>query len=331
MQTSLNSIFGCEYPIIQATMNGIIKDAGKITAAISESGGFGIISGIGASPEEVEREIKIAKKLTNAPFGVGIVSIPTFEGTNVNVGDKLNRVEKLAITNDLKNLKLVIEIILDEKISVVSITRANSYIVDKLKSQNIKIIAKHRSLNTIDYNLKNGVDAIILKGEEGAGFSGHFSTGVGCNAYHDMHSTPFIVSGGIASAKDVKHYLKYPLVIGIQIGTKFLACKELFLHENMRKEIINAKSQNSVVIGNKNLTPVRALVTPNSYKWVGRFTDEAVAKIKNKPDLGLSFLLKDAIKSGDIENGVIFAGTGVGHVTKIQSAKEIIEELTEEL
>ena len=84
-------------------------------------------------------------------------------------------------------------------------------------------------------------------------------------------------------------------------------------------------------IGNKDLTPIRALVTPNSYKWVGRFTDEAIAKTKNKTSLGLSFLLKNTIKSGDIENGVIFAGTGVGQVTKIQSAKEIIEELTEEL
>ena len=331
MQTLLNSIFGCEYPIIQATMNGIIKDAGKLSASISEAGGFGIISGIGASSTEVEREIKIAKKLTNAPFGVGIVSIPTFEGIGVNTGNKLSRTEKIATTNELKELKLVIEIILDEKIPVVTITKANSYIVDKLKSQNIKIIAKHRSLNTIDYNLKNGVDAIILKGEEGAGFSGHFSTRKGCSAYHDMYSTPFIVSGGIASAKDVKHYLKYPLVMGIQIGTRFLGCKELFLHENMRKEIINAKNQNSVVIGNKDLTPIRALVTPNSYKWVGKFSDEAVAKIKNKTSLGLSSLLRDTIKSGDIEHGVIFAGTGVGHVTKIQSTKEIIEELTEEL
>ena len=119
--------------------------------------------------------------------------------------------------------------------------------------------------------------------------------------------------------------------MGIQIGTRFLGCKELFLHENMRKEIINAKNQNSVVIGNKDLTPIRALVTPNSYKWVGKFSDEAVAKIKNKTSLGLSSLLRDTIKSGDIEHGVIFAGTGVGHVTKIQSTKEIIEELTEEL
>ena len=331
MQTPLNSIFGCEYPIIQATMNGIVKDAGKLSASISEAGGFGIISGIGASSTEVEREIRIAKKHTNAPFGVGIASIPTFEGFNVNSGNKLNRIEKLATTSDLKNLKLVIEIILDEKIPVVSITKANSYIVDKLKSQNIKIIAKHRSLNTINYNLKNGVDAIILKGEEGAGFSGHFSTRKGCSAYHDMYSTPFIVSGGLASAKDIKHYLKYPLVMGIQIGTRFLSCKELFLHDNIRKEIINAKSQNSVVIGNKDLTPVRALVTPNSYKWVGNFTDETVAKTKNKADLGLSLLLRNTLKSGDIENGVIFAGTGVGNVTKIQSAREIIEELTEEL
>ena len=312
-------------------MNGIVKDAGKLSASISEAGGFGIISGIGASSTEVEREIRIAKKHTNAPFGVGIASIPTFEGFNVNSGNKLNRIEKLATTSDLKNLKLVIEIILDEKIPVVSITKANSYIVDKLKSQNIKIIAKHRSLNTINYNLKNGVDAIILKGEEGAGFSGHFSTRKGCSAYHDMYSTPFIVSGGLASAKDIKHYLKYPLVMGIQIGTRFLSCKELFLHDNIRKEIINAKSQNSVVIGNKDLTPVRALVTPNSYKWVGNFTDETVAKTKNKADLGLSLLLRNTLKSGDIENGVIFAGTGVGNVTKIQSAREIIEELTEEL
>ena len=65
------SMIGIEYPIFQGGMAWIAD--GKLAAAVSNGGGLGIISAMNADGDYLREQIKIARELTDKPFGVNIM------------------------------------------------------------------------------------------------------------------------------------------------------------------------------------------------------------------------------------------------------------------
>ena len=70
MNNRVLELLNIEYPIIQCGM-AWIADA-SLAAAVSEAGGLGIITGT-APTEWVREQVRLAKKLTNKPFGVNVM------------------------------------------------------------------------------------------------------------------------------------------------------------------------------------------------------------------------------------------------------------------
>ena len=64
-------MLGIRYPIFQGGMAWISD--GKLAGAVSEAGGLGIISAMNANAEYLREQIKIARELTDKPFGVNIM------------------------------------------------------------------------------------------------------------------------------------------------------------------------------------------------------------------------------------------------------------------
>ena len=76
IHSELCELLGIQYPIFQGGMAWIAD--GKLAAAVSESGGLGIIGAGNAPASYVREQIKIAKSLTNKPFGVNIMLLSPF-------------------------------------------------------------------------------------------------------------------------------------------------------------------------------------------------------------------------------------------------------------
>ena len=68
MQTRLNALLGCRYPVIQTAM-GWIADA-NLVAATGRAGGFGFLAGAVMTPDEVASGIQAIRAQTDAAFGV---------------------------------------------------------------------------------------------------------------------------------------------------------------------------------------------------------------------------------------------------------------------
>lgn len=64
-------MIGIEYPIFQGGMAWIAD--GKLAAAVSNGGGLGIISAMNAGGDYLREQIRIARELTDKPFGVNIM------------------------------------------------------------------------------------------------------------------------------------------------------------------------------------------------------------------------------------------------------------------
>ena len=69
-------MLGIKYPIFQGGMAWIAD--GKLAAAVSNGGGLGIISAMNAGGDYLREQIRIARSLTDKPFGVNIMLMSPF-------------------------------------------------------------------------------------------------------------------------------------------------------------------------------------------------------------------------------------------------------------
>ena len=71
MQKSITQVLGIKYPIIQGGMAWISE--ARLASAVSNAGGAGIISSGGRTTEYVKEQIRLARTMTDKPFGVNVM------------------------------------------------------------------------------------------------------------------------------------------------------------------------------------------------------------------------------------------------------------------
>jgi enoyl-[acyl-carrier protein] reductase II len=69
--STLLEILGCRYPIIQGPIAAM--NSPRLTAAVCEAGGFGMIALGFGSPEETKKLVDSVRELTDKPFGANIM------------------------------------------------------------------------------------------------------------------------------------------------------------------------------------------------------------------------------------------------------------------
>ena len=75
MKTRITEMFGIEHPIIQGGMHYV--GFAEMAAAVSNAGGLGIITGLTQrTPENLRKEIRRCREMTNKSFGVNLTFLP---------------------------------------------------------------------------------------------------------------------------------------------------------------------------------------------------------------------------------------------------------------
>ena len=78
MKTRITELLGIEYPIVQGGMQNV--GYAELAAAVSNAGGLGIITALTQpTPEDLDKEIKRCKEMTDKPFGVNLTILPTIK------------------------------------------------------------------------------------------------------------------------------------------------------------------------------------------------------------------------------------------------------------
>ena len=295
-------LFGVKYPIIQA---GMIWCSGwELASAVSNSGALGIIGSGSMYPEVLKKHIRKCKKATNNPFAVNLPLL-------------------------YPNAKEHIETIIKERVPIVFTSAGNPNTWTKeLKSHNIKVV---HVVSSVKFALKAescGVDAVVAEGFEAGGHNGREETTTLC-LIPDVASKiniPLIAAGGIVDGKS----MLAAMLLGadaVQMGTRFVACKESSAHENFKKMVVEAK-EGDTKLTLKELTPVRLLNN--------EFYQELVDLYKQHPtkDILMNKLGRGRAKlgmfEGDLINGELEIGQASSQLNNIFSASEIIEQVLNE-
>ena len=292
IRTQINEILGIKYPVFQG---------GRLAAAVSKSGGLGIIAAGNAPADYVVEQIHIARKLTDMPIGVNIMLLSPFADE-------------------------VAKAVIDEKVEVVTTGAGNpsKYIKEWLDA-GIKVIPVVASVAMAKLMTRLGASALIAEGGESGGHVGELTTMVLVPQICDATTLPVIAAGGIADGRGAAAAFMLGAQ-GIQMGTRFLSAVECNIHPVYKEKILKATDLCTMVTGRRLGHPVRSLRTQFA-------RDYSKAEYAGMPDDELEALavgkLRLAVKEGDEKKGCFLSGQIAALVKKEQPAAQIVKEVIE--
>ena len=292
IRTQINEMLGIKYPVFQG---------GRLAAAVSKSGGLGIIAAGNAPADYVVEQIHIARKLTDMPIGVNIMLLSPFADE-------------------------VAKAVIDEKVEVVTTGAGNpsKYIKEWLDA-GIKVIPVVASVAMAKLMTRLGASALIAEGGESGGHVGELTTMVLVPQICDATTLPVIAAGGIADGRGAAAAFMLGAQ-GIQMGTRFLSAVECNIHPVYKEKILKATDLCTMVTGRRLGHPVRSLRTQFA-------RDYSKAEYAGMPDDELEALavgkLRLAVKEGDEKKGCFLSGQIAALVKKEQPAAQIVKEVIE--
>lgn len=285
-----------KYPLFQGGMAWIAD--GELAAAVSNAGGLGIISAMNLGGDYLREQIKIAKNLTDKPFGVNIMLMSP-------------HVEEVA------------KIVAEEKVAVVTTGAGNpSAYTEMWHNAGIKVIPVIASVAMAKKMERCGACAVIAEGGESGGHVGDLSTMPLIPQICDAVSIPVIAAGGIADGRGFAAALMLGAV-GVQMGTRFLVATECNVHQNYKDKVLKASDISTIVTGKRLGHPVRSIKTPFSRGY-------AKAEYGTTSDEDLEAMGVGALRLAAVEgdpNGCYPCGQIAGMVIKEQTSAEIVEEV----
>tara|TARA_Y200000002_G_scaffold372810_1_gene371075 strand:- start:2811 stop:3770 length:960 start_codon:yes stop_codon:yes gene_type:complete len=301
-KTRITHLLDVKYPIIQA---GMIWCSGwRLASSVSNSGGLGIIGSGSMYPEILKEHILKCKKATNFPFAVNL---------------------PLLYPNAEEHIATIIE----QKVPIVFTSAGNPRTwTAHLKSHNIKVV---HVVSSLKFALKAeacGVDAIVAEGFEAGGHNGIEETTTFCLIPEVARRVkiPLIAAGGIVDGRG----MLAAMILGadaVQMGSRFVACKESSAHENFKKLVVEAK-EGETKLTLKELTPVR-LLNNDFFQEIMKLYNQNASKEMLKEKLGRG-RAKLGMFEGDLKNGELEIGQASSQLKNILSASEIINQVINE-
>jgi len=302
MKNRITELLNIKYPIIQAGM--VWVSGWKLATAVSNCGGLGLIGAGSMKPELLKEHLQKCKAATTNPFGVNIPLLRKDAGELVKVS--LNEDVKIFFTSA------------GNPNTFTSLLKENGCIV-------VHIVAN------LKYGLKAqeaGCDAVVGEGVEAGGHNGSDQITTFCLIPQlvDKLHIPVIAAGGIVDGRGMLAALSLGAE-GVQIGTRFAATSESSAHENYKQEIVKAGDQDTTLAFKKiglvrmikNDFAIRAMKAENE-GWNEAQLRELLSTKREHA----------GIFEGDLVEGELEAGQGVGLINDIPTVKDLFERLLKE-
>jgi len=306
-KTRVTEMLGIQYPIIQGAYGGFGTSA--IAAPVSEAGGLGLITaGAFNNIDKLRDDIRKAKATTGKPVGVNLTAM------------------------GMISLDEVCDVVIEEKVPVVETAGYRCDVYGKrLKQAGIIWIHKVATMKHALAAERQGADAVVVVGLEGAGFKStiQLPTMIAIPWAVKELKVPVIGAGGIADA----HGFMATLAMGaeaVYLGTAFMATKECPIPDAYKQLLVDGDPVDPK-FRDRNLAPPNPEDFQKVMNQKGTVSqDEWLMKLervllKESPD----DLPKEMPTEIPIEEVLKLApgSLAVAVIDKVKTVKELIDEL----
>lgn len=227
-RTKLTEALGIEHPIVMGGMHYV--GYAELAASVSNAGGIGFITALTQpTPEDLRKEIRKCKTLTDKPFGVNFTLLPALQPPDY---------------------KTYCRVIIEEGIKVVETAgRKPDAFIKAFKEHGIYVIHKCVQVKHALHAQKLGVDCISMDGFECGGHPGEADVGnwVLLPAAAKRLGIPFIVSGGCATGSQLVAALALGAE-GMNMGTRFMATRDSSIHMNIKETMVNGTENDTTLV-----------------------------------------------------------------------------------
>jgi len=307
IKTRITEMFGVETPIVMGGMTGV--GYGDLVAAVANAGALGFITAhMFQTAEDLEKEIKHVRDLTDKPFGVNLTILPSL---NPIPYDEYRRA------------------IVETGIKIVETAGRNP--VDHMpdfKANGIKVIHKCTSARHSVSAMKLGVDVISIDGFECAGHPGEddVTLMVLLPATVDQVDIPVIASGGMADGRSLIAALALG-ADGVNMGTRFMATQEAKIHENVKKKIVE-NTERDTLLTNRTLRNTARVARNAVAEEVVRIQQDATKTIDDVRELVSGARGRaNVLQGGDMDGGIWTVGQSQGLIHDIPTCAELVKRI----
>jgi nitronate monooxygenase len=308
--TALTRLLGITHPIVLAPMGGVA--GGKLAAAVSQAGGFGMIGGGYGNPKAgyggttwMDEQFRAAG---NARIGVGYItwSLQQFPALFDQAMEHAPKVFGLAFGDEMQ-------------------------FAPRIKAAGVKVLCQVQDLDGAKRALDAGADIVVAQGTEagGHGKSGRTTLSLTPAVVDIAGEIPVLAAGGLSDGRGLAAALMLG-ASGILVGTRFWATPEALGNDRVKQLLTLARSddtQRTRVFDIVRELPWpdgytgRALVNDFSRKWHG---NEAALE-KNLARETETYWT--AARAGDTNTSVVFAGEGLDLIHDVTPAGEIVRTI----
>lgn len=305
MRTRLTDLLGIREPIIQGGLANLAY--AELAAAVSNAGGLGQITATSLRDAgALRKEIQRTKTLTNEPFGVN-----------------------LAISQH-KSVDEMLEVILEEDVSVVTLTGGNPEpILKRLDGKPIKKLVLVGAVRQAVKAEALGADGVMAVGQEGGGHIGRVDTGtiVLVPRVVDAVHIPVVASGGIADGRGLAAAIALG-ADGVEMGTRFVATQECIAHPRYKEALVNGQEHETIVIKRSIGAPGRVL---NSalVKAILQEEEHGSSPEKLYPYISGERNMQAAVH-GDMDKGYAWAGQSMGLIHDVPTVAQLISRMVKD-
>lgn len=296
-----------QMPIIQGGM-AIRLSTASLAAAVANEGGIGLIAASGMPFDELRREIRLARKLTNNKGVIGInamVAAREFNG--------------------------LVETAIDEGIDLVVAGAGFSRDMFALgKNSGTPIVPIVSSVKLAKISQTLGAAAIVVEGKEAGGHLGTDQPAFEIfPAIKQAVNLPVIVAGGIVDGYDIARAISLG-ADGVQMGSRFAASEEANCAPNLKKMYLDVKAEDIVLIDSPVGYKGRAVRTPFSQLSLDGNSPKPTQCDRCLKQCSRAFcIIRSLIRAqqGDLETGLVFSGESMTRINEILSVKEIFTRI----
>lgn len=263
----LTRILKIKYPLVQAPMLGVTTP--EMVAAVSNEGGLGSLPVGLLSAGKTRELIQKTKELISKPFAVNLfahdipaIDIPQTEALQTKLSDIA---QEYSVSYQRVDVNLIhhysyqeqIEILIDEKIPVVSFTFGliDKNSIRRLHDNGVIIIGTATSVREAVHLDNEGIDIITAQGIEAGGHRGTFlddeplpqiGTFSLVPQIADKIKRPVLAAGGIMDGRTIKAALILGAQ-GVQAGTAFVGSDESLAVNSYKKALKTSLDTDTVL------------------------------------------------------------------------------------